>query len=61
MTVSACPKPTEVAMEILADLFRFLRKRKKWWLAPMISVLLLLAILMAVSATAAGPFVYTIF
>jgi competence protein ComGC len=49
-------------MEFLSDLWRFLMERKKWWLVPMILVLILLAILIVLPAgSAVAPFIYTIF
>ena len=40
----------------------FLRERKKWWLLPMILVLLLFgALIVLTSGSAVAPFVYTLF
>lgn len=44
------------------DLWDFLKVRKKWWLLPIIIVLLLVGILMVFgSGSAVAPFVYTLF
>lgn len=49
-------------MEMLKDLWKFLRARKKWWLLPVILVLLVIgALLVLTSGTAVAPFVYTFF
>ena len=49
-------------MELLKDLWNFLKHRKKWWLAPMIIVLLLLGVLLIVGGgSAVAPFIYTLF
>ena len=49
-------------MDLLRDLWRFLRERKKWWLLPIIVALLLLGILIGFGgASAIAPFIYTIF
>ena len=48
-------------MELLKDLWNFLRERKKWWLLPMIVMLLLIGILILSSGTAVAPFIYTLF
>lgn len=49
-------------IELLMDLWGFLRVRKKFWLLPIISIMLLLAALMIVSQNAAlAPFIYTLF
>ena len=38
-----------------------MRDNKKWWLGPIVMVLLLLGGLIALSGTVAAPFVYTLF
>ncbi len=49
-------------MSILAELWDFLRVRKKFWLAPIILVLLLLGgLLVLVQGSALAPFIYTLF
>lgn len=49
-------------MEMIKDLWKFLRERKKWWLFPVILVLLVIgALLVLTSGTAVAPFVYTFF
>jgi|TARA_Y100000780_G_scaffold145054_1_gene130831 hypothetical protein len=49
-------------MEFLKDLWDFMHVRKKFWLAPIIIVLLLLGgLIMLAEGTAVAPFIYTIF
>ncbi len=49
-------------MNFLKDLWQFMRERKKFWLAPLIIVLLLLGILIVFGGSSAlAPFVYTLF
>jgi competence protein ComGC len=49
-------------MEFLKDLWRFMKRRKKFWLLPIIVVLLLFGLLMVfTSGTAIAPFIYTLF
>lgn len=49
-------------MEFLKDIWEFVKYRKKYWLLPIIFVLLLFGILIVISGgTAAAPFIYTIF
>ena len=49
-------------MEFFKDLWDFMRERKKFWLAPIIIVLLLLGgLIMLAEGTAVAPFIYTIF
>lgn len=48
--------------DLLKDLWGFLRVRKKFWLLPIIIVMLLLATLIVLSQSAAvAPLIYTIF
>ncbi len=39
----------------------FLRDNKKWWLLPILAVLLLFALLGVLAGTGAAPFIYTMF
>jgi hypothetical protein len=49
-------------MEFLKELFLFLKTRKKYWLIPLIGILLLLAVLIVLTGTTAlGPFIYSLF
>ncbi len=48
-------------MEILKDIWMFLKERKKWWLLPMVIMLLLIGILIFSSGSAVAPFIYTLF
>jgi len=49
-------------MNVLTDLWGFLRVRKKYWLLPIILVLLFFGALMVfASGSAIAPFIYTIF
>ncbi len=48
--------------DFLKDLWDFMRVRKKFWLAPIIIVLLLLGLLIILAeGSAVAPFIYTIF
>ena len=48
-------------IEFLKDLWDFMRVRKKFWLAPIIIVLLLLGVLIVLAeGSAVAPFIYTI-
>jgi hypothetical protein len=49
-------------MEFLKDLLEFLKVRKKFWLLPIIIILLIFGILIILtSGSAIAPFIYTIF
>jgi hypothetical protein len=43
------------------ELWTMLRHRKKYWLMPIVVVLLLFGVLVFLSGTAAAPFIYTLF
>ncbi len=48
--------------EFLKDLWTFLKTRKKFWLLPVIIILLLLGILIVFAGgSALAPFIYTLF
>jgi hypothetical protein len=48
--------------EFLGELWEFMRERKKFWLAPIIIMLLLLGGLIILSeGSAVAPFIYTLF
>jgi Family of unknown function (DUF5989) len=49
-------------MDFLKDIWNFLVARKKWWLAPLIIVLIILGALIILGGTSAiAPFIYTLF
>ena len=49
-------------MEFLIDLWAFFKVRKKFWLLPIIIVLLLFGVLIVLtSGSAIAPFIYTLF
>jgi hypothetical protein len=48
-------------MEFVKDLWSFIRARKKWWLMPLIIVILLIGILIILGGTSLAPFIYTLF
>jgi hypothetical protein len=49
-------------LEFLKEIWGFMRERKKFWLAPIIFVLLLLGVLIVLSqGSAVAPFIYTLF
>jgi hypothetical protein len=49
-------------MSLLKELWAFLRERKKFWLLPIIIVMLLIGgLLVFAQGSALAPFIYTIF
>jgi len=49
-------------MSFLKELWQFLKVRKKFWLAPIIVIMLLLGVLVIFAhGSAVAPFIYTLF
>ena len=46
---------------LVVELWEFLRHTKKWWLTPIILVLLLVGALVFLAGTSAAPFIYPLF
>jgi len=46
---------------LLSEFLHFLSTSKKWWLLPILVVLLMFGLLVLLSGTAAAPFIYTLF
>lgn len=44
-----------------SELWGYLRQNKKWWLVPILIVLLLFGVLTLLSSTGLAPFIYTLF
>lgn len=69
MSESSKPSQKETFLEqagrkrsnILCEFLAFLRHNKKWWLLPIIAILLLLGLLVMLGGTALAPFLYPLF
>lgn len=49
-------------MEFLSELWAFLKERKKFWLLPLIVMLVILSVLsFLVGGSALAPFIYSLF
>ncbi len=49
-------------LSILREFWGFMRVRKKWWLGPIIFVMLILSLLIVLTqGSALAPFIYTLF
>jgi hypothetical protein len=46
---------------LLGEFLAFLLHTKKWWMLPIVVVLLLFGALVLLSGTAVAPFIYTLF
>jgi hypothetical protein len=51
----------EKRIGFLSEFWVFLRYNKKWWLLPILVILVLFGVLLVLSTTAAAPFIYTLF
>ena len=48
--------------DLIKEFWEFLKVRKKWWLAPIVIVLVLLGTLIVLTqGSAVAPFIYTLF
>ena len=55
-------KDLKSKLAIFPELWAFMRTQKKWWLGPIILVLLLLGFFIVLTqGSALAPFIYTIF
>jgi len=49
-------------LSVVGELWDFMRVRKKWWLGPIVFMLLLLSLLIVFTqGSALAPFIYTLF
>jgi hypothetical protein len=49
-------------VQVLRELWEFMKERKKWWLGPILVVLLLLSLIIVLTqGSALAPFIYTLF
>ncbi len=49
-------------ISIMKELWQFMKERKKWWLMPIVVILVLLgALIIATQGSALAPFIYALF
>jgi hypothetical protein len=49
-------------MQVLSEVWQFMRANRKYWLAPIVVVLLLVGLLLIVAkGSVIAPFIYTLF
>lgn len=46
---------------LIAEFWQFVRTNKKWWMIPIVFVLLVLTGVVMLGGTALAPFIYTLF
>ena len=53
---------TVLMLDLMRDLWGFMRERKKFWMTPLILVLILMgALVILAQFSAVAPFIYTLF
>ena len=56
------PPDFDSKFAILAEFWDFLKIRKKWWLGPIVFIMLLMSMLIVLTeGSAVAPFIYTLF
>jgi hypothetical protein len=56
------PPDFDSKFAILAEFWDFLKTRKKWWLGPIVFIMLLMSTLIVLTeGSAVAPFIYTLF
>lgn len=51
----------EQQMGLIAEFWLFIREEKKWWLTPIVLVLLAVTVLVVLTQSGATPFIYALF
>jgi len=51
----------QVRSGFMAELWEFLKDNRKWWMLPILILLLLLGLLTLLAGTGAAPFIYSLF
>jgi len=51
----------QVSPSFAAEFWDYLKQNKKWWLTPIVIVLVLMGIALILAGTGAAPFIYTLF
>jgi uncharacterized protein DUF5989 len=46
---------------LISDFLDFLKQNKKWWLLPIVIVMVLVGVLVILGGTGLAPFIYTLF
>ena len=56
------PRKEESKLAILSEFWEFLKHSKKWWLGPIVFLLLIMSLLIIMTeGSAVAPFIYTLF
>jgi hypothetical protein len=56
------PSDPDSKITLLVEFWDFLKTRKKWWLGPIVFIMLLMSLLIVLTeGSAVAPFIYTLF
>ena len=56
------PPNPDSKFSLIAEFWDFLKTRKKWWLGPIVFIMLLMSLLIVLTeGSAVAPFIYTLF
>jgi hypothetical protein len=56
------PPDSDSKFTLLAEFWDFLKTRKKWWLGPIVFIMMLMSLLIVLTeGSAVAPFIYTLF
>jgi len=59
--MSSSPNP-DSKFALISEFWDFLKTRKKWWLGPIVFIMLLMSLLIVLTeGSAVAPFIYTLF
>ena len=48
-------------MQFIKEFYKFFIDQKKWWLAPLLFILLIVGLLVLFADSAVAPFIYSLF
>ncbi len=58
----SAPSDPDSKLNLLTEFWDFLKTRKKWWLGPIVFIMLLMSLLIVLTeGSAVAPFIYTLF
>lgn len=52
---------SKISMSFIKEILTFIVNEKKWWLAPLIFILLIVSLLVIFADSAVAPFIYSLF
>jgi hypothetical protein len=56
-----CQLATQPPTGILREFIDFLLQNKKWWLIPIVMAMFLVALMITLGSSGAGPFIYSLY